>query len=219
MKGKDIMSNERLLKPVEDMKDKQMTYAFLKSKRKEAVKQEFYFESIHISYAIIEDRTRSFFYHLGYLETRKEFCKCARGTNEFFKVVFRQYVSKNKLSKKNKTISGLENKLILISAVTEFVKENAECRLVPKKYYELLRNRMEKYGFEKVLDIVEETRKWKALRNEITHALANKTIFDFKDRLKKISDDGIIISNKIDEIVKVIKSQNLLRKHLGFLVE
>ena len=56
--------------PVSNNTDKQRTYKENCAKYKKAIQGEFYFEAMLISYAMLEDRLRSFLYHIGALKTR-----------------------------------------------------------------------------------------------------------------------------------------------------
>lgn len=206
------MGYSRKIQPVTSLTDKYLTYKALCENRMKAVKYGFYIESIHISYAILEDRTRSFFYHLGYLQSREVFCKCSKKTNAFFGEVFQSYVKAHNLAKKNKTINGFSNKLLLIRAVSEFVENNDTCTYISTQYFSLLKQRLKK--IENVYALLDEIDEWRECRNEVTHALANKTLIDLQDKLKDISNKGIALSKAFDNVVKKIKKDKKLRFYL-----
>ena len=206
------MGYSRKIKPVSTLADKHLTYTALCGNRTRAVKYGFYIESMHISYAILEDRTRSFFYHLGYLQSREEFCKCSRKTNDFFTEVFQSYVKSHNLEKKNKTINGFSNKLLLIRAVWEFTNNNDTCTSISTQYFSLLKQRLEK--IEDIYILLDKIDEWRECRNEVTHALANKTLLDLQEKLEEISNQGITLSKAFDNIVKIIKKDKKLRFYL-----
>ena len=86
------MADERRIAPVADNNDKQQTYRYLAGRRKAAMAAGFYLETIHINYAIIEDRTHSLFYHLGYLPNRSTPTKCGRRLKEHIKAASRIFI-------------------------------------------------------------------------------------------------------------------------------
>lgn len=63
----------RLIEPVKNNYEKQQTYAENKAKYNRAMKYGFYYETLLIDYAMMEDRLRSFIYHIGGLKTRKDY--------------------------------------------------------------------------------------------------------------------------------------------------
>ena len=58
----------RLIDPVNDNKDKENTYRTNLRRYNKAMKEGFYFEAMLIDYAMMEDRLRSFLYHIGLLK-------------------------------------------------------------------------------------------------------------------------------------------------------
>lgn len=56
--------SKRMIKPVESNTDKAFTYRQMKGRYIKAISEQFYFETLMIDYAMIEDRLRSFIYLL-----------------------------------------------------------------------------------------------------------------------------------------------------------
>lgn len=213
------MADERKIAPVADNKDKQQTYRYLAGRRKAAMAAGFYLETIHINYAIIEDRTHSLFYHLGYLPNRSTPTKCGRRLKPFFREVFEWYAQKHNSGRKNMTIDGLENKLTLIESIAEYVVEHETSPVVKDSYYNALRTRLEKYGVENVRKLVGATRKWKAYRNEVTHALANKSLFSMQETLQTTAEQGKRLGDAFDRLVDCVGRGNGLRKSVKLSVD
>ena len=68
----------RRITPVTDNKDKKLTYSHNLKRYNKAMRDGFYFEAILISYAMMEDRLRSFLYHMGLSRTRGKQERCNR---------------------------------------------------------------------------------------------------------------------------------------------
>ena len=63
----------RQIKPVQDNNDKCQTFAYWKSRYKLAMNYGFYVEALVIDYALLEDRLKSFLFHIGVFNTRKSY--------------------------------------------------------------------------------------------------------------------------------------------------
>lgn len=59
----------RQISPVSDNQDKRNTYQLNIRRYNKAMKEGFYYEALLIDYAMMEDRLRSFLYHMGLLNT------------------------------------------------------------------------------------------------------------------------------------------------------
>ena len=65
--------SKRIISPVNDNAEKQLTYRKMMGRYNMAIKYGFYYEAIMIAYAMIEDRLRAMIYHMGFLANRKAF--------------------------------------------------------------------------------------------------------------------------------------------------
>lgn len=196
-----------LIKEVNNNYEKRDAYNENVKRYNKALKNEFYFEAIWILYAILEDRTSSFFYHLGFTQTdnrnniirKKEIKKQIR---EIFKMKERE---------KNYQLVKLSGKILRIQNLLEWSKneENANT-LYKKEIRKVLLNVFSDEEFLKNLNYLNDN--WREKRNELTHALLIKNIDSVKGELKPLAEKGKDIFNIIDKKVKKIKNAKIREK-------
>lgn len=196
-----------LIKEVNNNCEKRDAYNENVKRYNKALKNEFYFEAIWIMYAILEDRTSSFFYHLGFTQTdnrnniirKKEIKKQIR---EIFKMKERE---------KNYQLVKLSGKILRIQNLLEWSKneENANTQY-KKEIRKVLLNVFSDEEFLKNLNYLNDN--WREKRNELTHALLIKNIDSVKGELKPLAEKGKDIFNIIDKKVKKIKNAKIREK-------
>ena len=108
----------RLIQPVDDNKDKQRTYQRMLSRYRLAMKDGFFFFSILIDYAMMEDRLRSFIYYIGGIPNRNSISIKAKG-------IIQQMVLKYD-PKGNLGISSISGKRRIVKAVLNW-EETSMC--------------------------------------------------------------------------------------------
>ena len=203
----------RQIKPVTNNSEKQQTYAENIKKYNSAMKHGFYFEAILIDYAMIEDRLRSFIYHIGGLKTRDDYVIEKGIVRERLSEIVNDY----KDEKENNTlgISSISGKMKIIRATLRWA---SEVESTPKdKYLKTLKSQYEgQIDIGGMLDTLDEIRDWCDYRNEIVHALMNKNVENVDEKLKIQAARGMELARYLDGQVKSLKKWNRIRRSLGY---
>lgn len=200
---------KRQIKPVENNKEKQRTYARQLGRYKLALKNEFYFEAMLIVYAMLEDRMLSFLYYTGAIENRSTI-KISKTTRKYLidmVAPFEKNESKVTLGTKN--ITG-KMKIIKAMLVWASEIENTE-----EKYLVLLKSHLEGIDIGGMLDVIKSLEPWLDYRNEIIHASMNKNIDSLYEQLGAKVEEGMEYARFIDEQVRILKRDNRVRKKMN----
>ncbi len=107
-----------VINAVSGNKDKQRTYREQYLKYNKAVKEEFFCEAILISYAMIEDRLRSFLYHIGALANRNSINVNCKKTKAQLKEIVLEY--KTEKENNNLGIKNISGKIKIIRCTLEW---------------------------------------------------------------------------------------------------
>ena len=203
----------RQIKPVTDNLDKQRTYAENIRRYNKAMKEGFYFEALLIDYAMIEDRLRSFIYHIGGLKTRDEH-KISKG---YAKNKLSEIVEKHKVEGESKGlgITSLSGKMKIVRATLIW---STELESTPDdKYLRILKSQYEgQLDIGGILDTLEKIREWCDYRNEVIHALMNKSVESVDERIADQAAKGMVLARYLDSQVKNLKKGNRIRRSLGY---
>lgn len=199
----------RAIKPVNNNYDKQRTYTTMLSKYRIAIKNEFYFEAILIDYAIMEDRLRSFIYHLGGLTTRESTKICGKAKKYINEMVH------NFNPKGNLGILSITGKMQIVRAILHW--EEGFSGMPDNPYQKALKNRVEDLDIEGLLSTLDDIDKWRNYRNECIHCLMNKNVDSLREELALKVEEGMNYARFLDSQVRILKKGNKIRKslHLG----
>ena len=202
----------RIITPVKDNKDKEITYRTAVSRYNRAIKEGFYFEALLIDYALIEDRLKSFIYHIGLMKTRNSYrIDCDRAKRSF-KPIIEEYKSQNENA--SFTCSTISGKMKIIRSSLIWAEQ--ETYDYNDKYLRAIRQQYDKYlDADGLLTVLEEVRTWCDYRNEIIHALLNKNVESVNENLEAQALIGIELARYIDDQVKNVKKGNRIRRSIG----
>lgn len=204
-------------------KEKQVAYAHEYKRFTKAIKEEYYLEAIAIGYAIIEDRLVAFLHHAGIVSRNNDDLRINRCVYPYI----RRLIGKgDDYSIKIKDISvkiDLICKLLALSAqraaeidneVDAFVKANNKKSITCKGYMMDLYNQVNKsIEWELIVDIFYELDSWRSERNQLIHALLNKTVTSSETAKKECALKGHDITRYLDNcLVKPFKDGNTIRK-------
>ena len=204
--------NKRLIKPAENNKEKEYTYRQMKGRYSKAMSEKFYFEAMMIDYAMIEDRLRSFIYHIGGMNNRTS-SKLDNKTSKPFLLLMYNGYSKKKNTGLN--LNNVSTKCNLIRAMLNWV-ENTEG--ADGKYQQKLKYACESLDTEDVLQCFDELEKWCKYRNEVIHGLLNKSVISLNDELADKAEEGMKLAVRIDSYVCVVRKGNIVRKSLNLKI-
>ena len=205
--------SERMIEPVKSNTEKALTYCQMKGRYNKAMKEGFYFEAVAIDYALIEDRLRSFLYHIGVLNTRESAKSDVKETKKFHIEIYNNFFDKKFTGLDLKNISA---KYGLIRAVLNWVTttEGAE-----GKYQIKLKYACESLDAEDVFNCIDKLEKWCDYRNEIIHGLMNKKVESLYSELAEKADEGMKLATKIDAYVDIVSKGHIVRQSLNLKTE
>lgn len=207
----------RKIEAVSSNRDKQLTYKENCAKYTRAIQEEFYFEAMLISYAMIEDRLRSFLYHIGALANRESIkVSCTKTKNQL-----KEIVDAYKMKKENNSlgITNITGKLKIIRCTLEWAA-TVEDGYEDDKYLVALKNQYEgNIDIQETLSVIEELYEWLDYRNEIMHALLNKNVDSLHTELRERTIQGMELARKVDSFVSHVKKRNYIRRSIKLCVE
>lgn len=208
------MKNERKILPVKNNNDKAKTYTEHIEKYNRAIESECYFEALLISYAMMEDRLRSYLYYIGCLISSRSYKFDNDSIRNDIKMLVNNY-SGDKVT--NLGISSITGKMRIVKSVQVWF--NSGCYNPNRSsYLNELSSVIDTCGDTKdMLDTLEKIREWCDYRNEIIHALMNKNLDSLYTDLPKKAKDGIKLARKIDNHVNRINYHNIIRKSLKLM--
>lgn len=207
---------KRYINPVTDNYDKQNTYAELLDKYNLALKHGFYFEAMLIDYALLEDRLRSYMYHMGALFNTKSY-KANKGKAPAF---LRDIVSewKKEDEKAGLNINSISGKEKILRAVLRWASE-VEGIDKRQKYLWALKSQCESLDVQAVFDALDQLDEWREYRNEIIHALMNKNMLSLNTELEERVKEGMRLARFFDSQLRIFKKGNVVRKAANLPIE
>ena len=197
---------ERLIKPAENNIEKAYTYRQMKGRYSKAMSEKFYFEAMMIDYAMIEDRLRSFIYHIGGMNNRTS-SKLDNKTSKVFLIpLYNDFCNKKSAGV---CLNNISTKYNLIRAVLSWVEttEGAE-----GKYQQKLKFACESLDIDDVLNCMDELEKWCKYRNEVIHSLLNKNIDSLEQELAEKTAEGMQYARYLDAQERILKKGNCIRR-------
>ncbi len=210
------------METIKSSKEKQDAYKREYSRLKKALKEEFYLEGVAISYAIIEDRLVAFLHHAGIVSRKNENLRINQAVYPYIRCLLRK---DDKYSVKIKDISvkvSLICKLLTMDEATamriddevDVKRTTRKSRIVAKGYMlDLCKQVSATIENELIVDIFYELDSWRNERNQLIHALLNKTVLSSEIAKKHCAETGQLLSRTIDNcLVKPFKCSNDLRK-------
>lgn len=201
----------RKITPVKDNNDKAKTYTEHMKKYNRAMKSECYFEAFLITYAMLEDRLRSYLYYLGCLKSRNSY----KFDNETIRNNIRYLVdnySGEKVS--NLGITSITGKMRIVKSVHTWFQSGCP-NPDESAYLNELASVIDIYDdSQEILDILTQLKDWCDYRNEIIHALLNKSLDSLYTNLSQRTEEGMALARTIDNHVRRLKSRNKIRKFL-----
>ena len=202
----------RLINPATDNQDKKLTYSHNLKRYNKAMRDGFYFEAILISYAMMEDRLRSFLYHMGLFRTRDSHEANVKKAKHNLREIIREY--KRTKENDNITVNTITGKMKIIRCTMRWAEAgNAH---LEDNYLKALRTQYDKYlDTEAILQTLSEIEKWCKYRNEIIHSLMNKNIESAYKDAEFQAAEGMRLCRELDSYVKYIKKGNRIRRSLN----
>lgn len=200
-----VECSKTTIQKVADNYEKQCNYTNLIARYKKACEQEFYFEALWILYAMIEDRTTSLLYYMGFLSS-KDRLKITGSKKINYKV--REILCENE----NDILyfSQLSNKINYIRKTVKWANTSEPS----DDYQELLKKYFTSTTFSKynIFDCLNNLDEFRDKRNQIMHALFNKNYQAVSNEVCDLLNKGSSAVHIIDNCSKMMKQKNIRAK-------
>ena len=186
------------------------------SRYKRAIKEAFYYEALLIDDAMLEDRLRSFLYHMGALRTRNSFSVDFKKSKLFLKQIVEEYTDKDEA--KNLGISSITGKMRILRCVALWVFNSNDVKK-DDSYEYVLKSRMEEIDIDRLLQTLSSIQEWCKYRNEIIHCLLNKNIASVNLNLAEQAEKGFVLARELDAQLRLFKKGNFIRKKMRLPID
>lgn len=192
------------IKAVADNKEKGNSYRENLKRFNKANASGFYLECLWILYAMLEDRTSSFLYYLGFTSSRNR--NTATGSKKIKKEIRQIYniVDSNAKYKFN-TISGK------LSRIEEFISWGTQAGSFVSDYQNAVKTAALKVDSDTELreTLTYLNNEWRDKRNQLTHSLFNKDPNAVIMELKDLVEKGYIAVRILDNAVAQLKKEKI----------
>ena len=202
--------------PVTSNQEKQQTYREFMVRYSRAMKNGFFLEALLIDYAVMEDRLRSFLYHMGVFRFRNNPRPNVEEVKQALASIVKEWKAKDENDQLGvNTITG-KMKIIRCSAKWASFSEGVpEGSMYPAE----LKNQLQGMDLDRLLKLLGETADWCKYRNEVIHSLLNKNNSCVDEKTEDMARRGMELAREMDGFVTRLKKGNVLRKHLDLTVE
>ena len=206
------MPPQRMIAPAADNIEKQETYREQISQYNKAMRESFYLQAILIDYALLEDRFRSFLYHMGAFKDRQSLKIDAKQSKTILSRIVEQYKKDDET--KGIGILSIKGKMKVIRCAVEWAI-NAVHVSPEDRYGYALKDRFESLDLKEMICIIDEVEMWCKYRNEIIHCLLNKNSFAVREIVQNKAEEGFLLARRLDNQVRELKKGNYIRRKLN----
>ena len=195
------------IQKVADNQEKGLSYKENFKRYNKAKASEFYLECIWILYAMIEDRTSSFLYYIGFTSEKNR--SSVTGTKKIKKEIRDVLVMEQPNAKyKFDTLSG---KLTRIKELLIWCKKDHEdLSDYQKVLVKALQPVADNSEFNEALNYLET--EWRDKRNQLTHSLFNKDPGAVVTELLPMVENGYVAARQLDATIREIKKSGIRSK-------
>lgn len=202
-----MASSKFPIQKVTDNKEKGVSYKENFKRYNKAKASEFYLECLWILYAMIEDRTSSFLYYIGFTSEKNR--SSVTGTKKIKKEI-REILGMEQPNAKYKfdTISG---KLTRIKELLVWSKmEHETLSDYQQALVKALQPVVDSLEFANALNYLES--EWRDKRNQLTHSLFNKNPDAVLAELLPLVENGYAAARQLDAGIREIKKSGIRLK-------
>lgn len=194
------------IKQVDNNYDKYLSIKDINERFNKAYKYKFYYECLWLNYALIEDRTKALFYHIGFLNKNRD----GVHSNPKIKGTIRKLLKFDK-EQNRYNFDKLFYKIDYINKLIDWVKSD---EVVNDEYEKELKKVLKKYmNNEEFINTINYLNtEWRNIRNELAHGLCNKKIEAVSIELKDLVENGYNSFKIISKAINGIKRNNIRKK-------
>ena len=200
------MSTAPQIETVQNNHEKYLNYRSLMGRYKKAVSEGFYFEALLIDYAMLEDRLKSFLYHIGAVNLYSYEMSIPASTSAFYKEIYGKITAKN--------LKNIGVKIELIRSVLKWAETDDEIEENRKYPAALKKHCRRQLNFTEFLEKLDELDHWRDSRNDIIHALMNKRYQAVSEQSQEIVLKGMELARYIDRQTDNIRKWGYIRKSM-----
>lgn len=202
-----MASSKFSIQKVVDNKEKGVSYKENFKRYNKAKSSEFYLECLWILYAMIEDRTSSFLYYIGFTSEKNR--SSVTGTKKIKKEI-REILGMEQPNAKYKfdTISGKFTRIKELLVWSKMEHERlSDYKQALAKALQPVADSLE---FENALNYLES--EWRDKRNQLTHSLFNKNPDAVLAELLPLVENGYTAARQLDAGIREIKKSGIRLK-------
>ena len=207
-------------------KEKQANYACEYKRLERAMKEEFYLEAVSIEYAIIEDRFIAFLHYAGVVSRQKDSLSINSAVLPFIRILLdkknnepirvKDVSIKMEIIRKLLQLTG-ERAVEIDNEVIRVAENKRKLYLGQKGYMAALQKQiaitMDTFA---ALNVLGKLEPWRNERNQLIHALLNKTMKSSEEARKDCAEKGKKLGREVDDVlVKAFKKNNRIRKQFN----
>lgn len=198
------MEKEKI-KKVENNQEKYLSIKDINKKYNLAYKNEFYYECLFLTYALIEDRTKALLYHIGFLNNNREKVQSKKIIKESIIKIL-----KIDREKPRYNFDKLYYRLNHIESIINWIKQEEDENDYEKEIKKVLLKYINNEDFINTINYLKND--WKDIRNELVHGLCNKKIEDASEKLREVVENGYNCFKIINKAVIGIKKNKIRYK-------
>ena len=204
-----------VFKTVANNDQKHNTYREGCSRYKKAMRQRFYYEALLIDYALVEDRLRSWLYHIGVFAGWKDRRACRKTRPQILEMV-RAHEKRDVSSLRLMNMSG---KAGVIRATLGWHAANDVCPSADVYQSVLWRQYERELDCAGAEEILHALPSWCERRNELVHGLMNKDVTLLEPQLQPLCEEGFDLFRELDKRVGKVSKGDTIRHALKLPTE
>lgn len=183
---------------VKDNKEKSLTYRKVYRLHQAAIKNEFYYESLLIDYAILEDRFESFLSHLGLVSYGKDKINIKKTYKEEMNKLF----NKNRERHENISFSKIFHKYDFIKRL---LNEYSKNQLVYYPSLKFVGRKLDRIDMHLLIELIDKIDIWVKSRNKIVHGLMKRNYMDVENSISELAEEGFVYFRELDSYVSKVR--------------
>lgn len=195
------------LKPVIDNMDKNYTYRTLIEQLDKSIEAGFYFESLFLEFAMMEDRLRSILYYSKVIKKKDSEVPNHPETKEEIKNIFFSETTHHPETHKF-DFKSIAEKREMVEVLIKWSNKDIESQ---NQIQEDLK--MQYQDLEMYLPVLDAMKDWCAYRNKLIHAIFDKNIESINIELKDRILDGKIIAAELRRLSQTIKNKSTMNNN------
>ena len=190
-----------IIKPVEDNYDKQNTYVVLNDKLTKAKEEGYYYESMFIVYAMIEDRLSSILYYLkATIQNEKKTVFNPENKNIMKEIFFRENnIDKDRF---HFDFNKVSHKRLMLETLIKWSQKTPTESKLHEDTKKILKDT------ENYLTTLKDLDKWCDYRNQLIHDIFNKNMQSVNDEIKEQIDKGYKVARELINLANNVRNRS-----------